>query len=216
MARARNAQVETTRARILSTAERLFAEQGVAAVSNRQICEAADQGNNFAVGYHFGGKNELLLAILEHHNTHIEPLRRQMLDALGPVVEIRDWITCLVQPQTDYFESLGTPTYFARFCAHVTTDPKFQVMLYQQATVSEALMSVLAGLYGSLPALPDEVLACRDSMARNMILHTLADFERSLADADPSAGNAAHSWSDIRDILVDALVGVWLAPVSAR
>ena len=39
---------------ILTAAERLFAEYGVLAVSNRQVGEAAGQGNNAAVGYHFG------------------------------------------------------------------------------------------------------------------------------------------------------------------
>ncbi|MEV0038015.1 TetR family transcriptional regulator, partial [Streptomyces sp. NPDC050804] len=45
---------DATRELILVTAERLFAEHGVFAVSNRQVSEAAGQGNNAAVGYHFG------------------------------------------------------------------------------------------------------------------------------------------------------------------
>ncbi|NED64518.1 TetR family transcriptional regulator, partial [Streptomyces sp. SID10244] len=91
MGRVRSERVTTTRTRIMSTAERLFAEQGVSTVSNRQISEAAGQGNNYAVGYHFGGRLELVRAILEHHNAAIEPLRHIMVDALGPDVEIRDW-----------------------------------------------------------------------------------------------------------------------------
>jgi AcrR family transcriptional regulator len=39
-----------TRDLILATAERLFAEHGVFAISNRQVSEAAGQGNNAAVG----------------------------------------------------------------------------------------------------------------------------------------------------------------------
>ena len=49
-------QPSPTRELLLNTAERLFAEHGVAAVSNRQICEAAGQGNNYAIGYHFGSR----------------------------------------------------------------------------------------------------------------------------------------------------------------
>jgi cytochrome P450 len=48
---------------ILATTERLFAERGIHAVSNRQISEAAGQGNSAAVGYHFGTKADLVRAI---------------------------------------------------------------------------------------------------------------------------------------------------------
>ena len=61
--RTRQAHATDTRELILTTAERLFAEHGVA-VSNRQISEAAGQANNFAVGYHFGTKTDLVLAIV--------------------------------------------------------------------------------------------------------------------------------------------------------
>lgn len=211
MARVRSEQVAATRRRIASTAERLFAEQGVATVSNRQISEAAGQGNNYAVGYHFGGRPELVGAIFAFHNAAIEPRRHDMVEKLGPQVEVRDWIDCLVRPQTDYLESLGTPSHFARFCAQITTDPKFWPMLYDHATESDGLMSVLTGLYGSLPPLPAPVLEARDSMARNMILLTLADHERAVA-----TGATTNSWADICDFLVDALVGVWMAPVTVR
>lgn len=56
-----------TRERILNAAERLFAEHGVYAVSNRRVSEAAQQGNNAAVGYHFGTKADLVRAIARKH-----------------------------------------------------------------------------------------------------------------------------------------------------
>ncbi|MGO4759077.1 TetR family transcriptional regulator, partial [Streptomyces sp. 2MCAF27] len=59
---ARAEQVSATRELILTAAERLFAERGVYAVSNRQVSEAAGQGNNAAVGYHFGTKADLVRA----------------------------------------------------------------------------------------------------------------------------------------------------------
>ncbi|MFE1785580.1 TetR family transcriptional regulator [Streptomyces sp. NPDC059506] len=43
-------QVGATRQQILTAAERLFAEQGLYAVSNRRISAAAGQGNNTAAG----------------------------------------------------------------------------------------------------------------------------------------------------------------------
>src|ERR1700686_2031953 len=62
-AKLRNDRASTTREAILTAAERLFAEHGVYAVSNRQVSEAAGQGNNAAVGYHFGTKADLVCAL---------------------------------------------------------------------------------------------------------------------------------------------------------
>ena len=56
-----------TREAILSAAEWLFAERGMYAVSNRQISEAAGQGNNAAACYHFGTRTDLLRAIESKH-----------------------------------------------------------------------------------------------------------------------------------------------------
>lgn len=209
MARGRSEQVAMTRGLLLRTAERLFAEEGISSVSNRQISDAAGQGNNFAVGYHFGGKLELVRSILAHHNAAIEPIRRAMLADLPPEVELRDWLRCLVRPQTEYLDSLGAPTYFARFCAQITTDPQYGRTLYEQADISDELSSLLTGLYSSLPPLPPAVFDIRDSMARNMIVLTIADHERACA-----AGVATHTWSDVAGLIVDALVGLWLAPVT--
>ena len=65
----RTDRASLTREAILTAAERLFAEHGVFAVSNRQVSEAAGQGNNAAVGYHFGTKTDLVRAI-EHKHAH--------------------------------------------------------------------------------------------------------------------------------------------------
>lgn len=67
-----------TRERLLDAAEVLFGEQGVSAVSVREITAAAD-ANIAAVNYHFGSKDELLLAVL---NRRIGPLNAKRLALL--------------------------------------------------------------------------------------------------------------------------------------
>ena len=74
---ARSDRASTTQEAILTAAERLFAEHGVFAVSNRQVSEAAGQGNNAAVGYHFGTKTDLVRAIEQKHRGPIEQLRER-------------------------------------------------------------------------------------------------------------------------------------------
>src|SRR5687767_10607621 len=51
-------QDKETRERLLSTAERLFAERGLSKVTIREICKSA-RANVAAVNYHFNGKKGL-------------------------------------------------------------------------------------------------------------------------------------------------------------
>ena len=57
---------DATRLQLLATAERLFAERGIAGVSLREIGAAAGQRNNSATQYHFESKHGLVLALCEH------------------------------------------------------------------------------------------------------------------------------------------------------
>ncbi|GAA3353530.1 hypothetical protein GCM10020366_07170 [Saccharopolyspora gregorii] len=111
---ARSERVGATREAILDTAERLFAENGVFAVSNRQVSEAAGQGNNTAVGYHFGTKTDLVRAIVRRHAEPIDLIRVRMLAEISPDAGVRDWVECLVRPSIEHLASLGVPTWFAR------------------------------------------------------------------------------------------------------
>src|ERR1044071_2247741 len=91
----RAARAHATREAILTVAERMFAEHGVFAVSNRQVSEAAGQGNNTAVGYHFGTKADLVRAIARRHSAPIEELRQRLLAEIAEdSTDVRDWIGC--------------------------------------------------------------------------------------------------------------------------
>src|SRR4029077_7554895 len=89
-------RASSTQEAILKAAERLYAEHGVFAVSNRQVSEAAGQGHNAAVGYHFGTKTELVRAIEQKHRASIERLLERMVADTGDSADLRDWVACLV------------------------------------------------------------------------------------------------------------------------
>ncbi|MEV5884676.1 TetR family transcriptional regulator [Streptomyces sp. NPDC052020] len=212
MARAvRVEQASATRELILTTAERLFAERGVYAVSNRQVSEAAGQGNNAAVGYHFGTKADLVRAIARRHAERVEDIRAGLLAATGASTDVRDWVGCLVRPLYDHLAALGSPTWYARFCAQVTTDPALRQIMAEESFASPSLRYILDRLYPCLPDLPSEVRAERGEMARHLIVHTAGERERALAENRPTA---RASWRDAADGLVDAIVAMWTAPVT--
>lgn len=211
---ARGARAGSTREAILVAAERLFAEHGVFAVSNRQVSEAAGQGNNAAVGYHFGTKTDLVRAIEQKHRAPIERLREDMVAKLSkseaPVVT-RDWVACLVYPLTEHLAALGNPTWYARFAAQAMTDPAYHNIVVKDALSSSSLVRVIDGINGCLPDLPIGVRFERNIMARNLLMHTCAELERALASG---TSMPRPSWRAAASGLVDAIVGLWLASVT--
>jgi AcrR family transcriptional regulator len=204
-------RANATREVILTTAERLFAEHGVYAVSNRQISEAAGQGNNTAVGYHFGTKQDLVRAIVRRHADLVEELRVELVERLRDSADVRDWVACLVRPPTEHLAQLGSPTWFARFSAQVMTDPTLREIMIEESLSSPALQQVLDGLNRTLPDLPLPVRLERGDMARHLIVHMCAEFERALAE---NASRPRTGWHEMTTGLIDAIVGLWLAPVT--
>ncbi|MGI5498603.1 TetR/AcrR family transcriptional regulator [Lentzea sp. CA-135723] len=204
-------RAHATRELILTAAERLFAEHGVVAVSNRQVSEAAGQGNNTAVGYHFGTKADLVRAVARKHLAHVEEIRQRMVTSLGPSPDLRDWLDCLVRPVTVHLDTVGSPTWFARFGAQVMTDPTLRPIIIEETRSSPSQVRILAGLNSCLTHLPDEVRAERHDMARQLLVHMIAERERALADGTPTP---RATWGDAATGLVDALLGMWRAPVS--
>ncbi|MER5625138.1 TetR family transcriptional regulator [Streptosporangium sp. NPDC002544] len=208
---ARAERADATRESILVAAERLFAEHGVFAVSNRQVSEAAGQGNNAAVGYHFGTKADLVRAVVRKHAEQIERVRVRMLAEMGDSSNVRDWVACLVRPSAEHLAALGDLTWYARFGAQVMTDPAFREIMVDEFLTSPSLHQVLDGLNRCLPELPAEVRAERGDMARQLMVHMYAERERALAEGTPTPRS---SWHDAATGLIDALVGLWLAPVT--
>ncbi|MGW5645635.1 TetR/AcrR family transcriptional regulator [Saccharopolyspora sp. NPDC003752] len=208
---ARAERVNATREQILAAAERLFAEHGVFAVSNRQVSEAAGQGNNTAVGYHFGTKADLVRAIARRHSEQIERLRLTMVAEAGGSTDVRDWVACLVRPVTEHLAALGSPTWFARFGAQVMTDPALREIMIDESLTAPSLLTVLDGLNRCLPDLPVDVRLERGDMARQLMVHMCAERERALAEGTATPRN---NWQDAASGLIDAIVGMWLAPVT--
>jgi len=202
-----------TRELILVTAERLFAEHGVEAVSNRQVSEAAGQSNNFAVGYHFGSREELVLAIVRRHSESVEQQRTAMLTRLTDASDLHDWVSCVVRPLTDHLASLGSPCWYARFIAQATTHPVLREVVINEAVASRSMRQTIDGLFRRVRGLPEEVHQERSYMSRLLIVHMCAEREREL-----HAGTAPplSTWASTATGLIDALVGLWRAPVTAR
>lgn len=194
---------------MLGAAERLFAEHGMHAVSNRQISEAAGQGNNAAACYHFGSRADLLRAIETRHRTAIDAIRSRKLEELDSSHELRDWIGVLVYPFTEHLEALGAPTSYARFAAQAMADPTYRDLVVAGALTSDLMLKTVRGINRCLPDRPKRVRLGRWMMASNLLMHTCAEIEGELAIGKPSVSS---NWSVVAEELITALVGLWEAP----
>lgn len=203
----RREQADATRARLLRTAERLYAERGIAEVSNRQVAEAAGSANNSAVAYHVGTKDELIAAISASHSEPIGERMQEMVERAVGSTGPRDHVACLVRPYTDHLAGLGTPSWFARFTAQTTTDPALGEALFFDAHLSSLVQRVSEAMWAITPSIPAEVAALRNQMTRILVVHTCAEQERSSAlTGEPT------DWTLVGDGLVDAVAGVLTAP----
>jgi hypothetical protein len=144
----------------------------------------------------------------------IERLREDMVTETmqsGGADDMRSWVACLVRPLTDHLAALGNPTWYARFAAQVMTDPAYYNIMVKDALTSESLVQVIDGINRCLPELPIDVRVERNLMARNLLVHTCADRERAMATRTSAS---RLSWEAAGTGLIDAIVGLWLAPVT--
>lgn len=198
-----------TREALLLAAERLFAEQGMHAVSNRQISEAARQGNNAAACYHFGTRADLLRAIEAKRRASIDAIRERRLAEMDSTAQLRDWVGVLVYPFTEHLEDLGNPTFYARFAAQAMADPTYRELVASEALTSPLMLKTVRGINRCLPQRPKRVRLARWMMASNLLMHTCAEIEGELAAGESAVGS---SWSVIAEELITGLVGLWEAP----
>lgn len=99
------------------------------------------------------------------------------------------------------------------FRAQVNADPALHQITVEDSLTSPSLRQFLDGLNRCLPDLPAEVHAERGNMARHLIVEMCVERERALAEDIPVLWS---SWHDVAVGLIDAIAGLWTAPVTPR
>src|SRR3954468_8561903 len=97
------AVAESTPDKLLDAASRLYAERGVFNVSLAEIVREAGQRNPSAILYHFGTRDDVLLALLEPHVRFIRERRLELLVMARETAatDLRAPIEALVRPVTE-------------------------------------------------------------------------------------------------------------------
>jgi AcrR family transcriptional regulator len=158
------AHTPDTRERILDTAERLFAERGVAATSVRDITGAAGV-NLGAINYHFGTKQELAAEVFRRR---LEPVSERQLALLDKVVQkagakppkLEVVLEAMIRPIVENSFAAGKRNVtFTRLMEQSVSEPNSELRRWMRTytlKIATRYRGLLARAWPSLP--PEELL----------------------------------------------------------
>ncbi|MFJ9566960.1 TetR/AcrR family transcriptional regulator [Streptomyces fuscichromogenes] len=198
--------LSSTKAEIVTAAERLFALHGIDGVSLRQIGAAAGAANNSVVQYHFGSKDRLVDAVIEYRLPALHARRTQLLER-HRAGDLRSLLKCQALAILEQGEQPGS--HYLSFIATLRQQGHQELLDRLPEEVRASLHDFHQRLGAHLPHLPEHLRAHRLARAMTLIVQTAADRERArfLGRVVPPFG------LELAD-LVDSLVGSLLATPS--
>lgn len=181
-----NSRGDATRVDLITTAEQLFAEQGIAAVPLRDIGIAAGQKNHAAVQYHFGDRESLVREVITYRAELSERLRVEMFADLVSrgQPEVADLVRVFVLPLAAHLEERS---HYLAFMSRYITEHAGYRGLDKSMGIPSATVSTLRSLLGRLlPDHPAEVLDERWLVLMTSTIHTLARYQAvTVTGGDP-------------------------------
>lgn len=203
-------QADRKKTQILDAAESLFAEQGFAHVSIRDIAVAA-KANVAAVNYHFGSKERLFEALFARRVVPVNAQRLELLkaaEARGRKGKpgLSDLVDAFVRPplllgdtKSHGLQGLA----MMRFLSRMLAMPKEHVFL--EAYYGEVRGRFIQRLTEILPGLPYETVLWRYNLMVGALIYALAGPQRMLRPPaaeppePPSHWNVEDAISEIVD-----------------
>jgi AcrR family transcriptional regulator len=201
--------------RLIASAEQLFAERGIGAVSLRQINLAAGHRNVSAAHYHFGSQQRLIEAVIERRMEGINARRLALLDELeegGLTGDLHAVVSAMVCPLAEQLGEGPRGSYYIRLLSRVYGDPSIRIAETFRGRHGQSVLRIEQLVHEILVELPRQIVAMRLALATGQMIHALADWERHThgATGRVSAAETALHVSN----LIDSIVGSLCAPVS--
>lgn len=155
-----------TRQCVLETAERLFAERGIAGVSIRDITQAA-KVNLAAINYHFGSKQALAAEVFNHC---IGPLNDRRLELLDEVekkagdkpLKLELVLEAMIRPAVERgFDQQQDNETFLRLTGRCLSEPNPEIEQLVRENFEKLIRRFDAAFLRALPGLQSEELFWR-------------------------------------------------------
>jgi len=210
----RESRGERTRERILDAADRLFGAQGFGATSMRALTRAAGV-NLAAVHYHFGSKEELLVAALSRHLAPINAERLARLDVLeqeagGRPIAIEAILGAFCRPIFEFSHaSAENASVVQRVAALVHSESTELVRPVLEEIFHDVVERFVAALGGACPQLSRDDLMLRLHLCVGSLTYLISGrgpFQRLTQNRDPAAEAIAFLSAGFRAPRPDATI----------
>ncbi len=166
-----------TKDRILSAAERLFAQQGFAGTSLRQVTSLAEV-NIAAVNYHFGSKENLVNEVFRRRLDELSERRLGALDAALETdpVELEAILAAFIEPALALtLDREGGPA-FVRVLARAYAEKNERLRSFLSEHYGHVLRRFSAAIGKAVPGLPKDELYWRLDFIAGALTYAMADF----------------------------------------
>lgn len=174
--------------KLLDSAEKLLALNGIEAVSLRQVVIDAKQRNKSAINLYIGNKDDLIVAVFRRRVEELNIRRKAMIaraEAQGTLNQVRTQLEILLRPPAEV-AGAGGPHSYARFLHQLQLQglPRsiFQLLPPEVTTPVQETVATLRKL---LPDLSEAVFAHRMDCALSFFLSAVS--MRSLQVTDGAA-----------------------------
>lgn len=167
----------STKDRLLHAAEELFAQQGFAATSLRQVTSRADV-NIAAVNYHFGNKDNLVNEVFRRR---MDVMSAQRLDALRKAVDtapgqLEPLLAAFVEPALALARDRHGGAAFIRVIARAYAESNESLRKFLSDQYGHVLREFAKAIAPCVPALGKEDLYWRLDFLSGALTYAMADF----------------------------------------
>ena len=196
----------STKDRILYAAEELFAQQGFASTSLRQVTSRADV-NIAAVNYHFGSKENLVNEVFRRR---MDDMSSERLAALQRAVEaypgeLEPILAAFVEPALAMAQDRHGGGAFIRVIARAYAESNDSLRKFLSDQYGHVLREFAKALAGCVPGLGKEALYWRLDFLSGALTYAMADF--GLIKRPTGVSGATHRQRAARALIRFAAAG---------
>src|SRR6476620_38178 len=197
----------STKDRILGAAEELFAAQGFASTSLRQVTSRADV-NIAAVNYHFGSKDNLVNEVFRRRMDEMSAQRLQRLRkavAADPG-DLEPILAAFVEPALALAQDRHGGGAFIRVIARAYAEKNDSLRRFLSDQYGHVLREFAKAIAGCVPSLSKETLYWRLDFLSGALTYAMADF--GMIKRRTGSSEAAHRERAARELIAFAAAGL--------
>lgn len=195
----------STKDRILSAAEDLFATYGFAGTSLRQVTSQADV-NIAAVNYHFGSKENLINEVFRRRLDLLSAERMKALKAADPA-SLEQILSAFIAPAMALtLDRQGGGTSFVRVLARAYAEKNDGLRKFLSDNYGHVLRDFAKAIAACLPKLDKEGLYWRLDFIAGALTYAMADF--GMIKRQPGVTEAAHCRRASEELIRFAAAGL--------